>query len=358
MRIPLTKKVEGFKVEKKSVSQLVSEMGKTAYQGRKLAEAVDLWEKMVKEDGLVIILGLAGSMSTAGQWTLVNWLIKNRFVDVIVSTGANISEDIVDAMGLGYYQATQNIDDEELLAADINRYYDVYGLETDYRQMEDLLVEFLLTLKTDHPYSSMEILHHLGRYLSKKKIESITATAAENGVPIFSPALLDSAYGEAVLMAKNEGHNLVVDQVKEFDQFVGIGEKTKNTAVIYVGGGVPKDFTQLLAISISPKNMDQAVKGREGNCRKSLQEYYYPHKYAIQITTDSPQWGGLSGCTLEEAKSWGKVSSNGRDVTCYCDATIALPIIAHSLSERVNYDSRKKRAPDFSWLLPKTETKS
>jgi deoxyhypusine synthase len=199
----------------------------------------------------------------------------------------------------------------------------------------------------------MEILNNLGNYLSKKKIESITATAAENGVPIFSPALLDSAYGEAVLMAKNEGHNLIVDQVKEFDQFVGIGEKTKNTAVIYIGGGVPKDFTQLLAISISPKNQDQAVKGREANCRKSLQEYYYPHKYAIQITTDSPQWGGLSGCTLEEAKSWGKVSSKGRDVTCYCDATIALPIITHALSERVNPDFRKSKAPDFSWLLPK-----
>jgi deoxyhypusine synthase len=353
MRIPLTKKVEGFKVENKSLSQLVSEMGKTAYQGRKLAEAVELWERMIKEDDLVIVLGLAGSMSTAGQWTLINWLIKNRFIDVIVSTGANVSEDIVDAMGLGYYQATQTVNDEELLEADINRYYDVYGIETDYRKMEELLTEFLLTLKTDHPYSSMEILHLLGKWLSNKKIESITATAAENGIPIFSPALLDSAYGEAVLMAKNEGHNLIVDQVKEFDQFVGIGEKTKDTAVIYVGGGVPKDFTQLLAISISPKTMDQKILGREGNRRKSLQEYYYPHKYAIQITTDSPQWGGLSGCTLEEAKSWGKVSGKGKDVTCYCDATIALPIITHALNERVKPEARKSRAPDFKWLLPK-----
>ncbi|MDH5690229.1 MAG: deoxyhypusine synthase family protein [Candidatus Bathyarchaeota archaeon] len=353
MRIPyLTRKVEGVKVREKSISQLVSEMGKTAYQGRKLAEAVELWEKMVKEDDIVIILGLAGSMSTAGQWTLVNWLIKNRFIDVIVSTGANVSEDIVDAMGLGYWQATSNVNDEKLLEADINRYYDVYGIETDYRKMEDLLTEFLLTLKTDHPYSSMEILYLLGKWLSKKKIKSITAVAAENGVPIFSPALLDSAYGEAVLMAKNEGHNLIVDQVKEFDQFVGIGQKTKNTAVIYVGGGVPKDFTQLLAISISPKNMDQEIPGREGNRRKSLQEYYYPHKYAIQITTDSPQWGGLSGCTLEEAKSWGKVSGKGKAVTCYCDATIALPIITHALNERVKPGARKKSAPDLSWLFP------
>lgn len=353
MVVPLTKKVEGFTVENKSISQLLFEMGRTGYQGRKLAEAVDLWEQIIKEDDLVIVLGLAGSMSTAGQWTLVNWLIKNRFVDVIVSTGANVSEDIVDAMGLGYWQATSCVKDEDLLEADINRYYDVYGIETDYRKMEEVVTDFLLTLEPDFPYSSMELLNLFGKFLSKKKIQSITATAYENGVPVFSPALLDSAYGEAVLMAKNKGHNLIVDQVKEFDQFVSIGEKTKETAVIYVGGGVPKDFTQLLAISISPKTMDQEIKCRAGNCRKSLQEYYYPHKYAIQITTDSPQWGGLSGCTLEEAKSWGKVSVKGRDITCYCDATIALPIITHALNERLEPETRKNKAPDFSWLLPK-----
>ncbi|MEJ2280729.1 MAG: deoxyhypusine synthase family protein [Candidatus Bathyarchaeota archaeon] len=353
MKIPLTRKVEGFTVKEKTISQLLYEMGKTAFQGRKLSEAVDLWETIIKEKDLTIVLGLAGSMSTAGQWTLINWLIKNRFIDVIVSTGANISEDIVDAMGLGYWQATENINDEELLEADINRYYDVYGIETDYRKMEEILTEFLLTLQANYPYSSMEILYLLGKWLNNKQIKSITATAAENGVPIFSPAMLDSAYGEAVLMAKNEGHNLIVDQAKEFDQFVSIGEKTKDTAVIYIGGGVPKDFTQLLAISISPKTMDQEIKGRKGNRRKSIQEYYYPHKYAIQITTDSPQWGGLSGCTLEEAKSWGKVSGTGKDITCYCDATIALPIITHALNERIKNVERKKRAPDFSWLLPK-----
>jgi deoxyhypusine synthase len=353
MKVPLTRKVEGFTVKEKTISQLLYEMGKTAFQGRKLSEAVDLWETIIKEKDLTIVLGLAGSMSTAGQWTLINWLIKNRFIDVIVSTGANISEDIVDAMGLGYWQATENINDEELLEADINRYYDVYGIETDYRKMEEILTEFLLTLQANYPYSSMEILYLLGKWLNNKQIKSITATAAENGVPIFSPAMLDSAYGEAVLMAKNEGHNLIVDQAKEFDQFVSIGEKTKDTAVIYIGGGVPKDFTQLLAISISPKTMDQEIKGRKGNRRKSIQEYYYPHKYAIQITTDSPQWGGLSGCTLEEAKSWGKVSGTGKDITCYCDATIALPIITHALNERIKNVERKKRAPDFSWLLPK-----
>lgn len=342
------RKVEAIEVKEKSVSQLLVEMSKTAYQGRKLGETVNVWETMLKEKDLTIIMGLAGSMSTAGQWTIINWLIKNRFIDVLVSTGANVSEDIVDAMGLGYWQGSPHVNDTELVRADVNRYYDVYGKESDYRKMEELMTEFMLTLKSDFNYSSMELLYLFGKWLSAKEIKSITAVAAENNVPIFCPAISDSAYGESFLMAKNLGPNILLDQVKEFDQFVSIGEKAKDIGVVYIGGGVPKDFTQLIAISVSPKTMDQGVPGREGFLRQSVREYYYPHKYAIQITTDSPQWGGLSGCTLEEAVSWGKIHSEGKRVTCYCDATIALPLIAHALNEKVKF---KRATPDLTWLF-------
>jgi len=342
------RKVEAIEVKEKSISQLLAEMSRTAYQGRKLGEAVEVWEAMLKEKDLTIIMGFSGSMSTAGQWKIVNWLIENRFIDVLVSTGANVSEDIVDAMGFGYWQGSHMVNDEALLKADINRYYDVFGKESDYRKMEELMTDFLLTLRRDFTYSSMELLYLFGKWLSKKGIKSIAAVAAEKDVPIFCPAISDSAYGEAFLMAKNMGHPIVVDSVKEFDQFVGIGEKTKDIGVIYIGGGVPKDFTQLIAISVSPKTMDKGVPGREGFKRKSVQEYYYPHKYAIQITTDSPQWGGLSGCTLEEAVSWGKIHSEGKRAVCYCDATIALPLITHALNERVK---TKRKAPDLSWLF-------
>ena len=343
------KKLEPIKVKEKSVSRLLTEMSRTAYQGRKLGEAVDVWENMFKANNLTIVMGLAGSMSTAGQWTMVNWLIENRFIDVLVSTGANVSEDIVDAMGFGYWQGSHMVDDEALLEADINRYYDVFGKETDYRKMEELVTNFVMTLKTDYAYSSAEFFYLLGKYLSKKKIPSISAVAYENGVPIFSPAVVDSAYGETFLMAKNQGHNVMLDSVKEFDQFVTIGTKTKDVGVIYIGGGVPKDLTQLIAISVSPKTNDKGVSGRDGYLRKGLHEYYYPHKYSIQITADAPQWGGLSGCTLEEAISWGKINSeSGTRAVCYCDATIALPLITHALNERVK---SKRNAPDMSWLF-------
>ncbi len=247
-----SKKLEPIKVTKqKPISQLLKEMGKTAYQGRKLGEAVDVWENMIKEKDTVIAMGFAGSMSTAGQWTIVNWLMENRFIDVLVSTGANVSEDIVDAMGLGYYQGSHMVNDEQLLNDDVNRYYDVYGKETDYRKMEELVTDFVMTCKQDYNYTSAEFLYLLGKYLGKKKIPAISAVAAANGVPIFSPAMVDSAYGETFLLAKNQGHNVHIDSVKEFDQFVSIGTKTKEVGVVYIGGGVPKDLTQLIAISVS-----------------------------------------------------------------------------------------------------------
>jgi deoxyhypusine synthase len=346
--VELKRKVESIEVKEKSISQLLAEMAKTAYQGRKLGEAVEVWEEMIKDPNVTIIMGLAGSMSTAGQWKMINWLIENRFIDVLVSTGANVSEDIVEAMGFSYWQGSHLVNDRELLKADINRYYDVYGFEKDYVAMENLIKEFVLTLREDYIYSSMEFLHLFGRWLLKRGVRSIVAVAAEHGVPVFCPAIADSAYGEAFIMAKNEGKTIIVDNVKDFDQFVSIGERVKDIGVIYIGGGVPKDYTQLLAISLTLKTMHREVPGRRGFMRKSLKEYYYPHKYAIQITTDSPQWGGLSGCTLEEAISWGKIDAEGKRVTCYCDATIALPLITHALNERIKF---KRKPSDMSWLF-------
>ena len=344
----LNKKVNAIEVKEKSISILLAEMAKTGFQGRKLGEAVDVWEAMLEDKDLTIVLGLSGSMSTSGQWKIINWLIEKRFVDVIVSTGANISEDIIEAMGFSYWQGSHIVNDQDLLREDLNRYYDVYGKETDYRKMEELITDFILTLKPDFHYSSVEFIYLLGKFLGKKSVNSIAAIAAKNHVPVFSPALTDSAYGEAFLMAKNQGYSVILDSVKEFDQFVSIGEKSKDVGVIYIGGGVPKDLTQLIAISVSPRTEDKGVPGREGHLRKSLQEYYYPHKYALQITTDSPQWGGLSGCTLEEAISWGKIDNFGRRTVCYCDATIALPIISHALNERIK---KRKQPPDMSWLF-------
>jgi len=347
----LEKKLEPIEVNKKTISELLSAMAKTGFQGKSLGRVVDVWEEMIKDKNLTIIMGYAGSLSTSGQWKIIKWLIEHRYIDVLVSTGANISEDIVEAMGYNYYQGSHIVDDTELFKSDINRYYDVYGKESDYLKMTELISDFIITLDKNHSYTSREFLYLFGKWLTKKNIHSIVATAAENGVPIFSPAIIDSPYGDAALIAKSKGFDLKLDSIKEYAEFMSMSEHFKDVGVIYIGGGVPKDIIQLLAVTADLMYPNRKVPNRPGKITRSgaTNENYYPHKFAIQITTDSPQWGGLSGCTFEEATSWGKERKDGQNVVCYVDATIALPLISHSLNERIG--NKRKHATDFSWMF-------
>jgi len=334
------RKLEPIEVKTpKKISELLSEMAKTGFQGRKLGEVVDVWEEMLKDD-VVIFFGYAGSMSTTGQWKIINWLIERRFIDVIVSTGANISEDILEAMGGTYWQGHHLVDDYALFQHKIDRFYDVFADEYEYRQMERLIADFMRRVDPGRKYSSAEFLYLFGRELSRLGIKSIVATAYENNVPVFCPAIVDSGYGVAYLLNRRfvEGFDITIDQMRDFEQMVEIKGRAKNTGVIYIGGGVPKDFIQLTAVSVSLTG----IKSEE-ECA---------HKYAIQITTDAPHWGGLSGCTFEEAVSWGKESREGRNVQCYCDATIALPLVVHALAERVE---RRVNIPDLSWVFSSVE---
>jgi len=319
----LSKKIKAIEVKKgKSISRLLKEMAKTGFQGRKLGEVVDVFERMIKDKDVTIFLGLAGSMSTTGQWKLIKWLMEKRFIDVLVSTGANISEDIQDTLH-GYYQGNWLVDDQKLWRLKIFRYYDVFTDGKKYRKMTELIRKFVTTLKPGYPYSTREFCWLFGKFLAERKIDSLLTTAYKKGVFVFSPALVDSEYGIALVLAKRkDGKEIILDQAKDFEESAKIGEASKKTGAIYIGGGVPKDFIQMLA----------AEKGT-----LKSEKLDYPHSYAIQITTDSPQWGGLSGATFEEAISWGKEAKSGDNVQCYCDATIALPLICHALAERINF---------------------
>lgn len=350
----LKEKVKAIEVNKKSVSQLLDEMANTGFQGRKLGEIVQVWEKMVKDRNLTILFGYAASLSTTGQWKIINWLIENRYIDILVGTGANLSEDIVEAMGYSYWKGTHMADDVELLTTNINRYYDVYGVETDYMDMTELIADFYVNnLENGRAYSSREVFYLFGNWLWKKGIKSIVATAAKYKVPVFCPAIVDSPYGDAGLIAKSKGFNLVLDNMKDYIEFMKLGERVKDTGVIYIGGGVPKDFIQLFAVTADLLYPERAIPGKKGAIfraknkkdKKELLETYYPHKYAVQITTDAPHWGSLSGCTFEEATSWGKEKVGAPKVQCFCDATIALPLVTHALNEKLK---KKRKGTNFA----------
>ncbi len=329
----LSKPVRTIEVGKKSVSRLLDEMAQTGFQGKKLGEVAKIWTEMTSRKDLTIFMGLAGSLSTTGQWKIVRWLIEKRYIDVLVSTGANISEDLLEAIGYGYYQGTWLANDEELLRLKIDRFYDVYADEYQYRKLEDLILKFASGLDDKLVYSTREFLWLFGEYQSKKGIRSITAAAYERKVPVYSPGLIDSGYGVALSLLKRKGKLIRLDQTKDMEELAKIAEKTRRTGVVYLGGGVPKDTIQLATV------IKSLVKGGEEET---------PHDYAIQITADSPQWGGLSGCTLEEAVSWGKIAPDARKATLYCDVTLALPIIVHAINERVQ---RRVDPPDLGWVF-------
>ncbi len=318
----LAKKMETIEVKRRSISELLTAMAQTGFQGRSLADAYAVLRDMIAEKDNTIFLGLAGSMSTTGQWKIVKWLIENRYVDVLVSTGANVSEDLIEGLGFSYYQGSATADDGDLLAHQIDRYHDVYVDEMQYRQLEAFIGAFMATLDGSPPLSSAAFLRLFGKYQDERGIDSITAAAYRAGVPIFSPALADSGYGiAAATLYREKGIRVVLDQFADLTALGEIGDKATNTSVVYVGGGVPKDTIQLVTVMV-----DLFRGGEE----------VYPHKYAVQITTDSPQWGGLSGCTFEEAVSWGKIAEHGNRAVCYCDATIALPILSHALVETLD----------------------
>lgn len=342
-------KVRAIDVEaRRTVAELLEAMGGTGFQGKSLARVVDVYADMIGDEDVAILFGYAGSLSTTGQWKIINWLLDNHYIDILVSTGANITEDIVEAMGHSYWQGTHNADDELLFTEGINRYYDVYGKESDYLEMTELLAEFIMGLDETRSYTSNEFLRLCGEWLSTRGIRSIVAAAAENGIPVFCPAIADSPYGDAALIARGRGFELSVDAMADYAEFMRLSERVTDTGVVYVGGGVPKDFIQLFAVTSDLLYPDRKVPGRKpGLNRKGTKENetYYPHKYAIQITTDSPQWGGLSGCTFEEAVSWGKENPAGGLVQCFCDATIALPLVSHALAERTG---GKRKGVDFT----------
>jgi deoxyhypusine synthase len=330
----LSNPVKTIKVGKKSVSQLLKEMAQTGFQGKKLGEVASIWSEMARQKDLTIFLGLTGSLSTTGQWKMIRWLVEKRYTDVIVSTGANISEDILEALGYHYYQGTWLANDEELLRLKIDRFYDVYADEMQYRKLENTIYKFASTLDDDRTYSTREFLYLFGEFMSKRAVDGIVAAAYERKVPIYSPGLIDSGYGVALsLLRRRKGKLIRLDQTKDMEELAQIAERAKRTGVVYLGGGVPKDTIQLSAV------IKSLTKGGGEET---------PHEYAIQITADSPQWGGLSGCTLEEAISWGKISPQAKKATLYADITLALPLVLHALNENVQ---RRSYPADVAWVF-------
>jgi len=335
-----TKPIE---VSERKISEITEAMRETGFQGRKLGESIAAWKAMLEEKETIIMMGLTGAMCPAGMRKIISFFIENRMIDCLVSTGANIFHDTHEALGGKHYVGTHCANDEELFKHGVDRIYDVFAVEDEFRKTDRKIAEFAKTLPKEGRYSSREFINMLGKWVVEQGGDkhSIIGSAYLHNVPIFIPALCDSSIGIGLMFARRKmGVNLIIDQMKDVDEITQMIENTKQTGVIYIGGGVPKNFIQQTEVIASILGLP--VEG---------------HSYAIQYTTDAPHWGGLSGCTFEEAVSWGKISPVAKKVQVFVDATIALPIVSHALLEKTKDTIKKRSKPIFDWSGDKLKIK-
>jgi len=317
----------------RSVNSLVTALGDCSFQGRNLAYALDVWEAMCREKNCFRVISLAGAMVPAGMALLVMRLIEKKLIHAIVCTGATMAHDICNTVAQGdqaHYLGSEVEDDLALREAEINRIYDTYLAESGFWKAEQGIVKLLKKLKYDsvegplHVISTTSFCRQVGKLLPGN---SIITTAAKHGVAIYVPAVSDSEMGLNVLVGnKNgslgKGRRVVFDTLGDVDSFAEQLMKYKSAGLVSVGGGVPRNWSQQVYPFLNMKIKDRRVKA-EG------------YHYGVRITTDRPEFGGLSGCTISESKSWGKYETQAVEASVICDATIALPMLTAALFDRL-----------------------
>lgn len=311
-----------------------------AFQARNAARAAAIYEMMLRDKDCHVVLCLAGSLVSAGLKKVMVQMIEHDMVDAIVSTGANIvDQDFFEGLGFHHYQGTPFVDDNELRELAIDRIYDTYIDEDQLRLCDDTVGKIADSLPAQ-PYSSREFIGHMGQWLDKhgKNKESIVYTAWKKDVPIFCPAFSDCSAGFGLVMHQNK-HLLAgkptisIDSAKDFLELTKLKLATKDSGLFMIGGGVPKNFAQDTVVAAELLGEEAAM-----------------HKYAVQITVADERDGALSGSTLKEASSWGKVSTSHEQMV-FGEATVLMPIIAGYAYHKKAYQGRPERR--FSKLLAK-----
>jgi deoxyhypusine synthase len=327
----LRKPVEPFVVESGlSADAVLDRMERISFQGRNLATARRIWERMLSSDA-TIFLGLAGALSAGGLRLLIAHLIERRYIDCLVSTGANLYHDLHETRGRRHFIGTPALDDAALAAERIDRVYDTLASEDEFCKNDEWIAAFALKLER-RPYTTRELLFKLGEHLWTETGNNGILTAAYRAkVPIFCPAISDSSIGMGLSQARHRDQAAgVADVIGDIIESANIVIRKPSTATIVLGGGTPKNFIN--QASVQAEFFDDRVGG---------------HRYAIQIVTDVPYYGGASGSSLEEAQSWGKLSIESEKVTVHADVTVALPLLVSALESTSHGSVAKRRRPDF-----------
>jgi deoxyhypusine synthase len=324
----LKKKIKHIDIKKFNSIPLIDSFDDMAFQSRNLARACKIYDTMLKDKDCTIILCLAGSLVSAGLKKIIIDLIENNMIDIVVSSGAIIvDQDFFEGLGFNHYHGSIFADDNELRNLSIDRIYDTYIDEEDLR-ICDMTIKKIADSMKPRPYSSREFTYEMGRYLDKngKTKQSIVFAAYKKEVPIFCPAFSDSSAGFGLITHQTEKKDHIsIDSVKDFKELTELKVISKETGIVMIGGGVPKNFIQdtVVAADILGENSPM-------------------HKYAVQLTVADERDGALSGSTLKEASSWGKVDQ-GFEQMVFSEATISFPLLSSYVYHKGNWKHRKTK---------------
>ena len=317
-----------------TVADLVDAYKDSSVQSRALATCAIALENAMKDEARpTIVIGLAGPLVAAGLRKVIADLIRYGIVDAVVSIGAIPYQDFYQAKGYSHYKCSPRIDDLKLREFFIDRIYDTLVDENKFRETDAVIGKIAGELEP-RGYSSREFMQILGSHCAKDE-SSILGTAYRFGVPIFVPALNDSSIGIGLtglyVERRKKGEDFMrIDPIRDNWELTQIKIHSEKTAVIYIGGGVPKNYIQQTEVIAETLGYDRGG-----------------HHYAIQITTDAPQWGGLSGCTFEEAQSWGKVNRDATKAVAYVEASIGLSLMAGYILQKKLWKGRKRLRYDW-----------
>lgn len=290
-----------------SISQLLKEMESTNVVGAgRMGKAASILEAMLKDKDCKIFLGIAGAMVPSGMREIMLDMLESGHIDVFVTTGANLTHDLAEALGFSHYQGDELADDAKLNKKGLVRMYDSYMPAKVYEKMEDFFEKNWKDFENCN--NIKEFLWVLGKLTPKKSLLKI---CYEKKIPVFCPAISDSGIGLMVWGRLAKGKKINVNAFEDMKEILDIAWTCKKAGVIYLGGGVPKNYIQ------------QSMQFSKGAY------------YGIQITTDREEYGGSSGAKLKEGISWGKLKEKARYVDVSCDVTIALPILWAAVKERI-----------------------
>ncbi len=316
-----------------------------AYSSRTLAQAADIYSMMLKDKECAVIVTLAGSLVSAGLKKALVTLVENNMIDAIVSTGANIvDQDFFEGLGFKHYIAPGSpeappVDDMTLRNMMIDRIYDTYINEDDLRACDHATYE-IFNAFAPGAYSSREFIEAMGAYLANNpkyaKNESLVKSCYQKRVPIFVPAFSDCSAGFGIVLQQTEAieegrGQVAIDSGKDFRELTDIKLACKDTGLLMLGGGVPKNFAQDIVVAAELLNERKGGKAR-GDIGM--------HKYAIQMTVADSRDGALSGSTLREACSWGKVDVVHEQMV-FGELSALFPLLASDAYHRKAWKSRK-----------------